>query len=212
MSATKETSRVELAVVLGGGVKSASVEASGEHAASAVALLHSFIEAFGHSESKPRVVVASGAGPCEAAPAFSNGVIGAALLAGQADRPEVVAPLQDNAHSILGPASLAGVVERLCKSWSNGPCLLWRDIDAIDEDLGADLEQRVAFAIRALFFEFSNLLRQGSVILLELEKCSVDREQAALEVENFLSQLRKSGTGCVEIADFQCRLRSASPR
>lgn len=137
---------------------------------------------------------------------FAGGVAGAAGGAVERQHAHLADLLEDAgvpAVETLG----AQVVHRLWHAWTVGPSRLWPLVDAIHHDAGAELEQRVAFALRALFFEFSNLLAHGRMLLLEMHEGGIEREQVALDVEQFLGRLRDSGARCVEIADFQCRLR-----
>ena len=123
----------------------------------------------------------------------------------QVDRAPYHMALEDRLR-LLAEAPWAEVVHRLWSLWVVGPGRLWRDIEAIHECPGADLEQRVAFALRAQFFEYSNLLSQGRMLLLELHEGSIPRDHLSLKVDQFLRDLRNSGASAVEISDFQCGL------
>lgn len=109
-------------------------------------------------------------------------------------------------------ARLAQIVGRLRAGWVLGPGSMWKSIESIHEDSGSDLEQRVAFAIRALFFQFSHLLSEGHLLLVQFEEGRVSREELALQVEKFLGNVRDSGSRCCEISEFQCGLRHAKSR
>lgn len=138
-----------------------------------------------------------------------GGVLGPAPEAIVGDAPGAAGLLKDGANALF-EATGAQKVNWLWQSWIDGPCCLWRVVESLHKDPRAELEQRVAFALRAFFFEFSHLLSQGRVLLLDLEEGRIDRDEFRLEVQNFLGHLRNCGTRCVEIADFQCRLRSAN--
>lgn len=135
-------------------------------------------------------------------PVFAGGVFRPAGGAVDSHGANEVALLEDRLR-LLVEAPRAEVVHRLWSLWVVGPYRLWREIEAIDDHAGTELEKAVSGAILPLFLHFSNTLSQARMLLLELHEGTVPHNDLILKVDQFLSYLGNSGTCSVEVADLQ---------
>lgn len=135
----------------------------------------------------------------------------ALLLAGPVGVPAIGAVPVDAAElekrlRLLVEAPRTEIVDRLWMSFVLGPCRLWRDVGAIDEYPGTQLEKAVSTEIRKLFLEFSNRLSQGRMLLLQLHELPVAGDDLRLQVEQFLRHVCNGRAGLGEVVNVDGRL------